>query len=129
MINFSFGHFFLCWKARSAQVSGPIVHSRLLNVEPRALYRCQEKGKRCSQQNKVFKKELARCCRDRRKTARRRFCYARGAQEEGERNKPTFPGFPGCWAGFRPHRSASQRNSIATASVRSPVVGSPASKR
>src|SRR6478672_4451511 len=87
MINFSFGHFFLCWKARSAQVSGPIVHSRLLNVEPRALYRCQGKGKRCSQQNKVFKKELARCCRDRRKTARRRFCYARGAQEEGKRNK------------------------------------------
>ena len=52
------------------------------------MYRCQEKGKRCSQQNKVFKKELARCCRDRRKTARRRFCRAGGAQEEGERNKP-----------------------------------------
>jgi hypothetical protein len=36
-------------------VSEPFVHARLLNVEPLALYRCQEKGKRCSQQNKVFK--------------------------------------------------------------------------
>src|SRR5262249_46785405 len=81
----------LSWELSSvklAQVSEPFGHSRLLNVEPLALYRCQEKGKRCSQQNKVLKKELARCCRDRRKTARRRFCHAGGAQEEGERNKP-----------------------------------------
>src|SRR5262245_10198260 len=55
--------------------------------EPRALYRCKEERKRCSQQNKVLKKELPRCCRDRRKYARRRFCYTRRAQEERQRDK------------------------------------------
>src|SRR5262245_60220981 len=55
--------------------------------EPRALYRCKEERKRCRQQNKVLKKELPRCCRDRRKSARRRFCYTRCAQEERQGDK------------------------------------------
>src|SRR3546814_8314001 len=45
------------------------------------------RSKRRSQQNKVLKKELPRCCRDRRKSARRRFCYAKRAQEERQRDE------------------------------------------
>src|SRR4051794_21113507 len=61
--------------------------SSLLNVEPRALYRCKEERKRCSQKNKVLKKELPGCCRDHRKSASRRYCYIRRAQEERQRDK------------------------------------------
>src|SRR3546814_1204270 len=45
------------------------------------------RSKRRSQQNKVLKKELPRCCRDRRKSARCRFCYAKRAQEERQRDE------------------------------------------
>jgi hypothetical protein len=54
------------------------------NVESPAPYRCKEKRKRRSQQNKVLKKELPRCCRDRQKSACGRFCYTRRMLRKNE---------------------------------------------
>src|SRR5258706_8594055 len=72
--------------AERAPTKRPI-HSRFLSVGPRVIKRCREKAKRCSQQNKVFEKELARCGRNCRKSTCRRFCHARCGHEEGERYK------------------------------------------
>src|SRR3546814_20153087 len=60
--------------------------SRLPGVGRQSLYRRQQKGKRCCQQNQIFKKKLPRHRRNSREPACCHFCYAGRRKEKRQRD-------------------------------------------